>query len=101
MPANKKYLTTSPSQKAIKIIAGIIGGYIISSLLHMIAALIIPFNKEILVTATFSLFLIWMIFLIIPYLFENGYKVLICYTIVIASLYMMYSSLSNHNPFLQ
>jgi VIT1/CCC1 family predicted Fe2+/Mn2+ transporter len=101
MPANKKYLTTSPWQKAAKIVAGVIGGYIISSLLHMIGALVIPHYKEILVTSIFTLFLIWMMLLIVPYLFENGYKVLICYVIVIAALYMIYSSLSNHNPFLQ
>lgn len=99
MPANKKYLTTSSWHIAAKIIAGLIGGYLIASLVHIILILFLPYSKEILITSIFSLFIIWGALMIVPFLFKNGYKVLVLYTAIIILLYVLYY-LNNHlNPF--
>ncbi|WP_459210292.1 hypothetical protein [Aquimarina rhabdastrellae] len=75
MPANPKYLTSSNSQKFAKLSAGILGGYVLSAMLHMVLALWVFDHKQVLITSVYSLFLIWMIFLIIPYFSKNGWKV--------------------------
>ena len=100
MPANPKYLTQSPWQKVAKLSAGIIGGYTITALLHMFIAIQIPLHNEIIVTSTFSLFLIWCILLIIPYLFNNGWTVWIMYGAAIVILYLLYFFANKKNPFL-
>ncbi|MDC1162515.1 hypothetical protein OAT18_03655 [Tenacibaculum sp.] len=84
MPANSKYLTQSISQKVIKISSGIIGGYIISAMLHIALSLWLPFHKEILITSIYTLFLSWVTLLIVPFLFKNAWKILALY--IIASL---------------
>jgi VIT1/CCC1 family predicted Fe2+/Mn2+ transporter len=100
MPANKKYLTTSIWQKSAKITAGVFGGYVIAALFHMIATLLIPYHKEVLITSIFSLFLLWIILLILPYVFKNGFKVLMMYILVIIVLFSAYQFLNHKNPFL-
>ncbi len=98
MPANKKYLTTSPWHKTTKLVAGIIGGYVIAALLHMILVLFLPYPKEILITSIFSLFIIWSALMIVPFLFKNAYKVLALYTLVIIVLYLVYHFGSQQKP---
>ncbi|CAM1374062.1 conserved membrane hypothetical protein [Tenacibaculum litopenaei] len=100
MPANPKYLNKSPWQQGAKITAGLIGGYCISALLHMILALVLPFHQEVLVASIVTLFLVWCTLMIIPYLFENGWKVWGLYLIIIALLYTLYLFCNHNNPFL-
>ena len=99
MPANRKYLTTSPWHKGAKIVSGILGGYIITALLHMIAALVLPFHKEILISSIFTMFIIWGALLIIPFLFKNGFKSLLLYILVIVLLYVVFTLVQQENPF--
>lgn len=99
MPANPKYLTKNPWQQFAKISAGILGGYIITALIHMVSALFIPFHKEILITTTITFFIIWVVFLIIPYLFKNGWKVWLLYIIIISILFGLYYIGNQQNPF--
>lgn len=98
MPANPKYLTTSPWQKFAKISSGLLGGYSISALIHMCIALLIPFKKEVLVTSIFSMFLCWGTLLILPFLFKNAWKAWIYYLLTILFLSLTYYLLTNNTP---
>ncbi len=100
MPANKKYLTQSPWQQFAKISAGLIGGYIISALFHMCLVLWLPYGKEILITSIYTHFIIWGILLILPYLFDNGWKAWAVYLISSIILFGIYFIGNQNNPFL-
>ncbi len=100
MPANPKYLTKSPWQQFAKISAGILGGYLITALLHMILAIWIPLHNEVLITSIFSLFIVWCVLLIVPYLFENGWKAWGIYGASIIMLYVLYFFANKTNPFI-
>lgn len=99
MPANPKYLTKNSWQQFAKLSAGILGGYIITALIHMVLALFIPYHKEILITTTITFFIIWVVFLIIPYLFKNGWKVWLLYIVIISILFGLYYIGNQQNPF--
>lgn len=74
MPANPKHLTTSKWQRFAKISAGILGGYFVSITFHM--ALCYWFNHvNIVVTSTFTGFILWTILLVIAFLAKNGWKI--------------------------
>ena len=98
MPANKKYLST-PWQQFAKLTAGLIGGYIISALLCMCLALWLPNPKKVLITSIYLLFIFWTCFLIIPYLFKNGWVSWLVYLIIITVLYIGYYLGIQQNPF--
>lgn len=99
MPANPKYLTKSGWQKFAKISAGVLGGYIISTLLHMVLALWLPMHKEVMISSIFTLFIVWVALLIVPYLFKNGWKAWGLYLVVILLLYILYYFGNQKNPF--
>jgi len=100
MPANPKYLSTSPWQKGSKISAGIIGGYLITSLFHMVLALVLPNGKAIIITSIFSAIILWSTLLIIPFLFKNGWKAWLLYLAIIILLYTLYFFANQQNSFL-
>lgn len=99
MPANPKYLTKNPWQKFAKLSAGIAGGYFISALLHMVLALWIPPHKEILITAIYTLYIVWGGLLIVPFLFRNGWKCWLMYIIIMIFLGILYYFGNLSNPF--
>ena len=74
MPANKKYLTTSSWQRFAKISAGIVGGYIISALLHIVLAFWLPDPKLVLITSVYTLYILWVTIIILSFLAKNGWK---------------------------
>ena len=100
MPANTKYLTKSPWQQFAKISAGILGGYLISALLHMCLPLWLPNPKNILITSIVTLFIVWCTLLIVPFLFKNGWKAWFLYIVIIAILYSIYFIGNQNNPFI-
>ncbi len=100
MPANKKYLTTSSWQRFAKISAGVIGGYLITVLIHLSFALWFPLHKEALITSIYTIFIIWTIFLIIPFLFKNGWKVWGLYLLICIILFVSFYFGKLENPFL-
>lgn len=100
MPANPKYLTQSPWQKTAKITAGFIGGYILTALLHLCLPLYLPNPKEVLITSIYTIFIVWTVFLILPFLFENGWKVWVIYILVAVILYVIYRVGMQNNPFI-
>jgi len=99
MPANPKYLEKSPWQSFAKISSGIIGGYIITALFHMSMALWLPNPKEILITSIYTVFVLWVTLLIIPFLFKNGWKVWMFYIVTSVFLFGIYYLGSLNNPF--
>lgn len=100
MPANPKYLQKSSWQAFAKISAGIIGGYILTALLHLCLPLYLPNPKEVLITGIYTVFLVWTLFLILPFLFKNGWKVWLLYIIIAIVLYSLYSLGIKNNPFI-
>lgn len=100
MPANLKHLTKSPWQQFAKISSGILGGYIISALVHMCLPLWLPFPKEVLITSIFTLFIVWCVLLIVPFLFKNGWKAWLLYLVIIAILFIIYYLGNQNNPFI-
>ncbi|WEK34621.1 MAG: hypothetical protein P0Y53_19210 [Candidatus Pseudobacter hemicellulosilyticus] len=74
MPANKKYLTTSPLQRTLKITAGIAGGFLVSIALHQFLMLFLP-KKEVIVTMPFTAYLVWAVLMVVAFLATNGWKI--------------------------
>ncbi|PVW15590.1 hypothetical protein [Marixanthomonas spongiae] len=83
MPANKKYLTTSSWQRFAKISAGIVGGYIISALLHIALAFWLPNPKMVLITSVYTLYMLWVAIIILSFLAKNGWKLWALYVAII------------------
>ncbi|MGB1041912.1 MAG: hypothetical protein ACPGU6_00830 [Tenacibaculum sp.] len=99
MPANPKHLTKSSWQQFAKITAGIIGGYIVSALFHMCLALWLPNPKEVLITSIYTLYIVWCVLLIIPFLFKNGWKAWGLYLLISCILFIGYYFGNQQNPF--
>lgn len=74
MPAKKEYLS-SPGQRALKITAGFLGGYFLSSTFHLLLAKALPFRDEVVLTATFTFYILWVILMLLAFLSRNGWKV--------------------------
>ncbi|WP_066225163.1 hypothetical protein [Formosa haliotis] len=74
MPANKKYLTTSEWQRFAKISAGFLGGYLVTMTLHMALSFWLD-HTSVLITATFTGFILWAILLVLAFLAKNGWKI--------------------------
>lgn len=73
MPANKKYLTKSPWVKLSKLLAGIIGGYVVTIAFH--AALTRVFPKEnVIVTSFITGYLLWATLLLTAFLIPQPWK---------------------------
>lgn len=74
MPANKKYLS-SPGQRALKISAGLIGGYMLSTAVHLALAVVPGMGFNLLVSGTFTGFFLWAVCMVLAFLARNGWKV--------------------------
>ncbi|MBR9853095.1 MAG: hypothetical protein GYB37_00745 [Algicola sp.] len=97
MPANKKYLTLSPSQRFAKITAAILGGLVIAVLFHMILAT--WFNHvTVIITSTFTAFILWAVLMVIAFLGNNGWKVLGIYILVSLALFVIFYFANQTNP---
>ena len=86
MPANKKYLTMSSWQRFAKISAGIVGGYIISALLHIALAYWLPNPEIVLITSVYTLYILWVAIIILSFLAKNGWKLWALYLAIIIVL---------------
>ena len=73
MPANKKYLTPSAWQRFAKITAAILGGFMVTIMFHM--ALASWFDRvTVIITSTFSAFVLWAVLMVVAFLGKNGWK---------------------------
>jgi hypothetical protein len=74
MPANPKYLTQSKGQRFLKITAAILGGYLVSVSFHL--ALAAWTNKTaIVMTMSFSGFILWTALMVVTFLAKSGWKI--------------------------
>ncbi|MFV9552114.1 hypothetical protein [Algibacter sp. PT7-4] len=72
MPANTKYLSSN-WQRFAKISAGILGGYLVSTTCHL--ALASWCNHVIvIISSTFTGFILWVTLMILAFLSKNGWK---------------------------
>ncbi|MGK6352403.1 hypothetical protein [Parapedobacter sp. DT-150] len=74
MPAKTKYLS-SPGQRVLKITAGLLGGYFLAVAIHLALALIPGIGAALLISGSFSVFFLWVIFIVLAFLARNGWKV--------------------------
>jgi len=99
MPANKKYLTTSKWQRFAKVSAAILGGYLVTMMLHMVLAVwITNATGAILVSSIFSAFILWVFFMIVPFWAKNGWKVWAWYILIIIICYALIQYGKSFNP---
>ena len=97
MPANKKYLTPSLSQRFAKVSAAILGGLIVSVLFHM--ALASWFNHvTVIITSTFSAFILWAILMVVAFLGKNGWKIWGIYLLASTVLFVIFYFGNQTNP---
>ncbi len=83
MPANKKYLTTSPWQRWLKITAGFFGGYaVMLSFFAMLSRFVARENA--LVSGVFFGYITWAILLLLAFLARSAWKVWVLYLIFTA-----------------
>lgn len=86
MPANKKYLTASPWQRFAKVSAATLGALLVSVFLFTSLTYWLGDHKSVITTAVFALFPVWITLMILPFLFENGWKVWMYYAGIIILL---------------
>ena len=74
MPANTKYLS-SAGERALKISAAILGGYLVSASFHLMLG-IVPFSREVIVVLSgISFFFVWGGLMIVAFLARKGWKI--------------------------
>jgi len=81
MPANSKYLTTSPWQRFAKISAGILGGYFVTMAIHLALAAWVR-HTTVLISATFTGFMGWVAFMILAFYARSGWKAWALYLVL-------------------
>lgn len=74
MPANSKYLTQSFAQRFAKISAGFVGGYLVSVTLHIALATWLK-GPLVIISGSFSIFLVWTGLFVMTFLADNGWKI--------------------------
>ena len=74
MPANPKYLTPSTWQRFAKITAAIFGGYLVSALCHTALASWLD-RPKVIITSSFSAFMLWIVLMIWAFLSKNGWRI--------------------------
>ncbi|MAU15838.1 MAG: hypothetical protein CMH46_09900 [Muricauda sp.] len=97
MPANKKYLTPSPWQRFAKISAAILGGLIVALMFHLALASWFD-HVTIIITSTFSVFILWAILMVIAFLGKNGWKVWAVYLLISLVLGVIFYFGNQTNP---
>jgi hypothetical protein len=81
MPANAKYLTTSPWQRFGKISASILGGYMVAMSFHMALAAWVN-HVNVLITSTFSGFILWASLMILAFLSKSVWRIWLLYLLL-------------------
>lgn len=73
MPAKTEYLS-SPGQRFLKITAGILGGFLLAMAIQLAIANFTEDKGPMIMTSTFSTFFLWILFMILAFLFRNGWQ---------------------------
>jgi hypothetical protein len=72
MPANPKYLS-SPRQRALKISAGVLGGFILALALQLAIGAYLDNKGSMVITSAFLTFFLWVGLMAGAFLFRNGW----------------------------
>lgn len=89
MPANKKHLESSIIQRILKITAGFIGGFILSTCFHLFWMYF--FSPETVYTTMYvTQYLLWATLFVIAFLFDQGLKVWVIYLSLSLLFYLPY-----------
>ncbi len=81
MPANPKYLTSSPFLRTIKILVGFIGGYVVSMTFHLMLTQIFP-RENVTITAGLTAVILWVCLMIYTFIAKSVWRVLCCYLLL-------------------
>ncbi len=81
MPANPKYLSL-PGQRALKITAGLIGGYCLAISIHLLLSALLPYRKEVLLTGAYSIFILWTGLMIVAFFARSGWLIWAVYLVL-------------------
>lgn len=73
MPAKQEYLS-SPGQRALKVSAGILGGFLLAIALHLVIGAFVENKGVLVITSAYSTFFFWILFMILAFLFKNGWR---------------------------
>ena len=84
MPANPKY--SSGTERAAKITAGLIGGYVLSAMFHYVLGLLVENKAIVAATSIYTLYMLWMVLFIIPFMLKSGGRAWVYYLISIVLL---------------
>ncbi|RCH53845.1 hypothetical protein DJ568_14995 [Mucilaginibacter hurinus] len=91
MPANKKYLTKSAWTKFSKILAGSLGGYLVTISFHAaLTRIFLP--KDVIITSFITGYLLWAVLLLFAFLIRQAWKTWALYTVltvVFAGIYYL------------
>lgn len=95
MPANKKYLTKSPWTRFSKVLAAILGGFLVSIGVHHALALWVDMGIMV-VTSVFSIFILWAVLMLVVYWIESPLKVwaIFLITLVICSVAIYFGKMN-------
>lgn len=97
MPANPKYLTPTTGQRFLKISAAILGSYLVTVSLHL--ALAAWFDKAtIIITMSFSGFILWVALMIVAFLAKNGWKIWGIYLLLTLFFFLILYLGQSNNP---
>ena len=96
MPANQKYLSSS-IQRFAKISAAILGGLIVAVMFHMALASWFD-HVTVIITSTFSAFILWAILMVVAFLGKNGWKIWGIYLLASLVLFVIFYFGNQTNP---
>ncbi|HLT86276.1 MAG TPA: hypothetical protein VKZ57_01725 [Sphingobacterium sp.] len=88
MPANKKYLS-NPFQRFLKITGGFVGGYFVMISFHLMLTCIFR-EKDVVITAYLSGYVLWAVLLLYAFLAKNGWWVWLIYTVLTVVFYVLF-----------
>ncbi|RYY16403.1 MAG: hypothetical protein EOO04_27005 [Chitinophagaceae bacterium] len=74
MPANPKYLTPPGWQRFAKVSAAVLGGFLVTASFHLMWAAWSGDRKAVMLTYSFTLFIMWCALMLVAFLFHNGWK---------------------------
>ena len=89
MPANKKHLTASAWQRALKVSAAFVGGYLLTMSLHLFLMTFLD-PEVIYFTMKFSVYILWAVLMVVAFLARNGWKIWGIYLGLSVLLYLPY-----------
>tara|TARA_R110002049_G_scaffold116110_1_gene268477 strand:+ start:41748 stop:42047 length:300 start_codon:yes stop_codon:yes gene_type:complete len=82
MPANPKYLSSN-WQRFAKISAGFLGGYLVTISLHIALSYWLN-HVHVIITETFTGFILWASLMVVAFLAKNGWKIWVIYLLLSA-----------------